>query len=121
MDPIYPWLDPVEVRRLADRLMKPNREPSVTVADAGFDEGFVGFASGAAGAVVEAPPPPLPPQPAREVPATSGCNSGRRAGPGGKLLHRPRVRFWTGSPGFATGCTTISRRRVSSFSIAKGR
>lgn len=46
MDPIYPWLDPIEVRRLADRLMKPNREPATTVADAGFDEGFVGYASG---------------------------------------------------------------------------
>jgi hypothetical protein len=46
MDPIYPWLDPIEVRRLAERLMKPNREPATTVADAGFDEDFVGYASG---------------------------------------------------------------------------
>lgn len=71
MDPIYPWLDPIEVRRLAERLMKPNREPTTTVVDAGFDEGFVGFASSqnftqtpqASGPV--ASPPPLPP----EVPA----------------------------------------------------
>jgi hypothetical protein len=67
MDPIYPWLDPIEVRRLADRLMKPNREPSVTVADAGFDEGFVGFASTQQPRVETPPPAPLPPQPAREV------------------------------------------------------
>ncbi len=68
MDPIYPWLDPIEVRRLADRLMKPNHEPSVTVSDAGFDEGFVGFASS------QAPPPasPLPPPPAREEPPWQG-------------------------------------------------
>lgn len=64
MDPIHPWLDPVEVRRLADRLMRPNREPAVTVTDAGFDEGFVGYATG------QAPQPaaPPPPQPAREEP-----------------------------------------------------
>jgi hypothetical protein len=53
MDPINPWLDPVEVRRLADRLMKPNAEPAAPLADAGFGEGFVGYA---------AAPPPLPPQ-----------------------------------------------------------
>lgn len=45
MDPINPWLDPVEVRRLAERLMKPARDPAVTITDAGFDEGFVGFAN----------------------------------------------------------------------------
>jgi hypothetical protein len=69
MDPIYPWLDPVEVRRLADRLMRPNSEPSVAVADAGFDEAFVGFASAQPARVVESPPSPPPPQPVREVPA----------------------------------------------------
>lgn len=45
MDPIYPWLDPIEVRRLADRLMKPGHEPAMIVPDAGFDEGFVGYAA----------------------------------------------------------------------------
>lgn len=65
MDPINPWLDPLEVRRMADRLMKPAREPSVTVADAGFDEGFVGYAAAQVGR--QETPPPLPPQ-AREVP-----------------------------------------------------
>jgi hypothetical protein len=45
MDPIYPWLDPIEVRRLDDRLMKPGHEPAMTVTDAGFDEGFVGYAA----------------------------------------------------------------------------
>ncbi len=38
MDPINPWLDPAEVRRLAERLMKPNREPAVPAPDAGFDD-----------------------------------------------------------------------------------
>ncbi len=60
MDPIYPWLDPIEVRRLADRLMKPGREPVMTVNDAGFDDGFVGYEAGQASQ--PATPPPLPPQ-----------------------------------------------------------
>ena len=57
MDPINPWLDPVEVRRLAERLMKPLRDPSVTVTDAGFDESFVGYASARPAAPPQAPPP----------------------------------------------------------------
>lgn len=52
MDPIYPWLDPIEVRRLADRLLRPSQEPAAAVADAGFGDGFVGFASD-----MPAPPP----------------------------------------------------------------
>ena len=60
MDTINPWLDPVEVRRLADRLMKPNREPAAPLADAGFGEGFVGYASNPASPPIA--PPPLPPQ-----------------------------------------------------------
>ncbi|MGL5018404.1 MAG: hypothetical protein ACRDBP_09740 [Luteolibacter sp.] len=60
MDPIYPWLDPVEVRRLAERLVKPGREPSVTAADAGFDDAFVGFANERAATVVPAPQPAAP-------------------------------------------------------------
>lgn len=60
MDPINPWLDPVEVRRLAERLMKPNREPAAPLADAGFGEGFVGYASDPVSQPIA--PPPLPPQ-----------------------------------------------------------
>jgi len=64
MDPIYPWLDPVEVRRLAEGLMRPNRETAAPLSDAGFDDAFVGFATDAA------PPPPAaaPPAPAAIVP-----------------------------------------------------
>lgn len=61
MDPIYPWLDPIEVRRMADRLMKPNCEPSVTAADAGFDAEFIGYATAHAA--------PVAPQPMVEEPA----------------------------------------------------
>ncbi|MES2476560.1 MAG: hypothetical protein V4640_12325 [Verrucomicrobiota bacterium] len=45
MDPIYPWLDPIEVRHLADQLMRPVKQPAVSVTEAGFDDAFVGFAS----------------------------------------------------------------------------
>lgn len=51
---------------MAERLMKPNREPAVTAPDAGFDAGFVGYASDP---IPQPPaPPPLPPT-VREVPA----------------------------------------------------
>lgn len=59
MNPINPWLDPAEVRRLAEKLLAPIHqtldEPS---ADPGFDSGFVGFASN----------PPAPARPAAAVP-----------------------------------------------------
>jgi hypothetical protein len=58
MDPVNPWLDPVEVRRMAERLMKPNQEPNVTVTDAGFDEGFVGYATDSTVRPVTQSPPP---------------------------------------------------------------
>lgn len=43
MDPINPWIDPVETRRMAERLMLPAREPVATPEEAGFDDSFVGF------------------------------------------------------------------------------
>ncbi len=57
MDPVNPWLDADEVRRMAARLMKPAGDPPVEVADAGFDAGFVGFAS------EPSAPPATPPAP----------------------------------------------------------
>jgi hypothetical protein len=70
MDPIYPWLDPLEVRRLADRLLRPSHEPAAAIADAGFGEGFVGFASEMPVLPpAPAPPPPPAPHPAAKSPA----------------------------------------------------
>lgn len=43
MDVVHPWLDPVEVRRLAERLLAPVQEQAVPVTDAGFGEQFVGY------------------------------------------------------------------------------
>lgn len=54
MDPVNPWLDADEVRRMALRLIKPAREPAANIADAGFDEAFVGFTQ--ARAAFPAPP-----------------------------------------------------------------
>jgi hypothetical protein len=76
MNPINPWLDPIEVRRLAENLMRPVHEPAAINKDAGFDEAFVGYASArplapdspaspvlqtAAPASVQAEPPPASP------------------------------------------------------------
>ena len=43
MDPIYPWLDPNEVRRLAERLLNPTHATAMSAADAGFGETFIGY------------------------------------------------------------------------------
>lgn len=43
MDPIHTWLDPVAVRQLADQLLQPNRESSLSPSNDGFDDGFIGF------------------------------------------------------------------------------
>lgn len=44
MDPINPWLDAGEVRRMAERLLSPSRHPGAEIRDAGFDAGFIGYA-----------------------------------------------------------------------------
>ncbi len=61
MDPVNPWLDPAEVRRMAERLLKPQDEASVNLPDAGFGERFVGFAADKPARTVPAVPPPAPP------------------------------------------------------------
>jgi hypothetical protein len=55
MNPIDSWLDPAEVRRLAELLLVPAREPEITAPDAGFDRGFEGFASARPAASVYRP------------------------------------------------------------------
>ncbi len=67
MDPINPWLDADEVRRMAERLLTPAHQPDPGIRDAGFDSDFIGYASGGpastapAPATPAAPPAPLPP------------------------------------------------------------
>jgi len=57
MDPLQPWVDADEVRRLAAKLIQPASDPAADVAacEAGFDEGFVGF-TGERPVPPEAPP-----------------------------------------------------------------
>jgi hypothetical protein len=77
MDPVNPWLDADEVRRMAARLMNPAREPAVNVTDAGFDEAFVGFANerpaAPAPASLPSPPPAAQAVPTTEEPAPSAA------------------------------------------------
>ncbi len=43
MDPVNPWLDPSEVRHLAEQLLRPVAPARLAAADPGFDSMFVGF------------------------------------------------------------------------------
>lgn len=76
MDPINPWLDPSEVRHLAEQLLRPVPPARLAAADPGFAESFVGFTS--SGEAAPAPvtdgayptPPVSEPAPAGATPAT---------------------------------------------------
>jgi hypothetical protein len=113
MDPLQPWIDADEVRRLALRLMKPSRDPDIGIADAGFDEGFVGFA-GSRPAAPEppalpvsppAPPPVSPPQPESSPTAARG-----------PFLDRIRgFRDWMGVQFSATGVFILDREGAVIF------
>ncbi|MEO5912934.1 MAG: hypothetical protein ABIS50_01790 [Luteolibacter sp.] len=120
MDPIYPWLDPIEVRRLADRLMRPNREPEMSVEDAGFDNGFVGYATEQLAVQATAPalpPPPrevasLPP-PEMQVPPPLPENQTTARGP---FLERiQRFRDWMRHHFSATGIFILDREGAVIF------
>ena len=110
MDPINPWLDPIEVRRLAERLMRPVRDPAVTIADAGFDEAFVGYAGTRPTAeaiparIVE--PAAEEPVPQATVPAAAPIQSTAR----GPFLDRiQRFRDWMRHHFAATGIFILDR------------
>ena len=118
MDPIYPWLDPVEVRRLAERLMAQDREPSMSVADAGFGEGFVGYAAGLT-ASIPSPPTPLAPPP-QEQPVTPLATyppqtEGHTAARGPFLERITRFRDWMRHNFSATGIFILDREGAVIF------
>ena len=107
MDPINPWLDPAEVRRLAERLMQPNREPAVTAPDAGFNDAFVGYAS------EPVPQPPAPPPPGREVIPLAPLTQTTARGP---FLDRiTRFRDWLHHSFSATGIFILDREGAVIF------
>ncbi len=56
MDPVNPWLDPSEVRHLAEQLLRPVAPARLAAADPGFDKAFVGFTN-QGGQDTNAPPP----------------------------------------------------------------
>lgn len=43
MDPINPWIDPTEVRQLAEKLLRPVEHSRIVSTNPGFDTSFVGF------------------------------------------------------------------------------
>jgi hypothetical protein len=101
MDPVNPWLDADEVRRMAARLMKPAGEPAVNIADAGFDEAFVGFASERPASPAPAPtpvaqvPPPSPPPAEPAVQVTPVAEEPTPSAARGPFLERIRqFRDW---------------------------
>jgi hypothetical protein len=88
MDPINPWLDSAEVRRLAERLVRPVLNPAVTVRDAGFNAGFVGYAASTPPA---APTADSSPPASRVHPDESKPQSGSAVTPdsGGAVFQAP--------------------------------
>jgi hypothetical protein len=118
MDPLHPWIDADEVRRLAARLMKPSRDPEVSVADAGFDEGFVGFAANRATAPAPAPKPVSPPPPAPVKPPVTPAPAAETspAAARGPFLERiRRLRDWMGTQFSASGIFILDREGAVIF------
>jgi hypothetical protein len=118
MDPINPWLDPIEVRRMAERLMRPNREPAVSVTDAGFDSGFVGFATGQP--TQPETPPPASPSPSAEpiapvAPAPPPTVDTRTTARGPFLDRITRFRDWLHDSFSATGVFILDREGAVIF------
>jgi hypothetical protein len=118
MDPLHPWIDADEVRRLAARLMKPSRDPEVSVADAGFDEGFVGFAANRAAVPAPAPKPVSAPQPAPVKPPDTPAPAAEpsTAAARGPFLERiRRLRDWMGTQFSASGIFILDREGAVIF------
>ncbi len=117
IDPIYPWLDPIEVRNMADRLMKPHRESATVIADAGFDDAFVGYAATQTAAPL--PPPPLPPPlPPRQEPVAplEPAPADTQTSARGPFLDRiTRFRDWMRQNFSATGIFILDREGAVIF------
>lgn len=113
MDPINPWLDPVEVRRLAERLMRPVHDPTPIAKDAGFDDAFVGYASArpqtpamSAMEPQDVPAPVIVPEPPDVSPAADPAALSSR----GPFLERiQRFRDWMQHHFSASGLFILDR------------
>ena len=125
MNPINPWLDPAEVRRLAERLMNPVRDPAVNISDAGFDAAFVGYASAGPAARTPAPAPPstAPASPANvpepnvfePAPAKTASESITSTAHGPFLERIQRFRDWMMHHFSATGLFILDREGAVIF------
>jgi len=82
MNPIDTWVDTDEIRRLAERLISPDRQFQPKIQESGFDESFVGFAETRAtasspNALMAAPPLARTPAPdsteSTQIRTTSGA------------------------------------------------
>lgn len=115
MDPVNPWLDADEVRRMAARLMKPAGEPAVNVADAGFDAGFVGFASERSAPTATPPAPSAPPSPPAQ-PVQPAAAEPLQSTARGPFLERIRkFRDWMSREFSASGMFILDREGAVIF------
>ena len=118
MDPINPWLDPGEVRRMAERLMKPNHEPAVTAPDVGFDAAFVGFASDPLPQPLASTPSPSPVPESSPPPVDSPFQAPaeiQTAARGPFLDRITRFRDWLHHSFSATGIFILDREGAVIF------
>ena len=117
MDPVNPWLDADEVRRMAARLMKPAGDAPVNVADAGFDEDFVGFAGErpASPAPVLTPSPPSPPAEPVKQPAPAAEEPPPSTARGPFLERIRRFRDWMSREFSASGLFILDREGAVIF------
>jgi hypothetical protein len=120
-DPIYPWLDPIEVRRLAEGLMRPHRETTVTIEDAGFDQGFVGYATDRP-ALPMTVAHPTPEPPVRQAPMRPPAPPPLESEPPGPTTARgpfldriTRFRDWMRHQFAATGIFILDREGAVIF------
>jgi hypothetical protein len=133
MNPINPWVDADEVRRMAERLLAPAHQPDPGIRDAGFDSGFIGYASGApvntlppqaAPAPVAPPPPPVtiertvtpPPASADAISSPFQTVTESRTVARGPFLDRiTRFRDWFATEFSATGIFILDREGAVIF------
>ena len=110
MNPIHPWLDPEEVRRLAEKLLAPvNHALAPRAGDPGFDSAFVGFATAPAPVPSSVPATPEDHPPA-EPAATTPAPTNTVAVASRPLLERiQRFREWLGQHFSATGDFILDR------------
>lgn len=120
MDVVHPWLDPVEVRRLAERLLAPVSEQAVPIQDAGFGDQFVGYEPGPA--APQAPPVPAPvpvatiaPPLVEPEPVVVEASAPRQDGRGPFLDRMGRFRDWLNRNFQAVGVFLLDREGAVIF------